>query len=446
MVADSENVHALRPLEEAAALEWLKAQPDGRTAASQAELARRWGLSRHQVSRRITSWMKRGLVRKDKGGALVATQSTERRAQDGASAEHVRPTSAPARKAEQPPAPDPAHARPGCAAQAVDVLEEKPRAPTPAHHTGGGIVEAGVCTLPSAPVAIQEAPPLSPAPPPAHSVPASATVRAHHVGSDRAVEVDALVAVPEGWVSYPISEWHIVLVGLGLILEASAAALSVPGFMRYFSGWPVAAGLLCALIEGGKFFLSIFLAALWHRSGWMRRLIGVLFIAGAMCVSAWMILNELIAMHMADHGVVAADIERKDSAMAISIRNQQQAVADVDRRIAQLDAMVDKSTASGKTKSALQLTEDSRKARTVLQDERKREAGALASLESQRTQGAAQARQADVDTAPSRRALQMLGMAADDITVDRWQFLAILMLLDPLAIFFATWAGSLRRR
>jgi hypothetical protein len=37
------NVTPIRPLDEAAALAWLKSQPGGRTNLPSAELARRWG-------------------------------------------------------------------------------------------------------------------------------------------------------------------------------------------------------------------------------------------------------------------------------------------------------------------------------------------------------------------------------------------------------------------
>jgi hypothetical protein len=118
-------------------------------------------------------------------------------------------------------------------------------------------------------VTVPDAPPLAPAPAPEHSVPASATVRAHPVGY-------GLVAVPETWVSYPISEWHILLGGVGFILEAITAWLSFPGFILYFPGWWAAAVVLCGVVEGGKFIPATVLAALWHRSSWVRRMSGYL--------------------------------------------------------------------------------------------------------------------------------------------------------------------------
>src|SRR5258708_29543791 len=65
------NVTPLRPLGEAAALEWLRAQPGGRTNLPAAELARRWGWQRYHVSRRLQRWKKNGLVAQQ-GRFLVA--------------------------------------------------------------------------------------------------------------------------------------------------------------------------------------------------------------------------------------------------------------------------------------------------------------------------------------------------------------------------------------
>jgi hypothetical protein len=52
----------IRELDEAAALDWLRAQPGGRVTLTAAELGRRWGWHRQRVGRRLTAWAKSGLV------------------------------------------------------------------------------------------------------------------------------------------------------------------------------------------------------------------------------------------------------------------------------------------------------------------------------------------------------------------------------------------------
>jgi hypothetical protein len=66
------NVTPIRPLDEAAALAWLKSQPGGRTDLPAAELARRWGWQRYTVTRRLQRWRKDGLVAR-RGRFIIAT-------------------------------------------------------------------------------------------------------------------------------------------------------------------------------------------------------------------------------------------------------------------------------------------------------------------------------------------------------------------------------------
>src|SRR5262245_47298527 len=59
-----ENVVTLHALSEAQALDWLRAQPGGRIAASAAALGRQWGWHRQRVGRRLDAWAKAGIVKR----------------------------------------------------------------------------------------------------------------------------------------------------------------------------------------------------------------------------------------------------------------------------------------------------------------------------------------------------------------------------------------------
>jgi hypothetical protein len=48
-----DNVIPLQPLDDDAALAWLRVQPDGRTTLTAAALARRWGWPEHRARRRL---------------------------------------------------------------------------------------------------------------------------------------------------------------------------------------------------------------------------------------------------------------------------------------------------------------------------------------------------------------------------------------------------------
>jgi hypothetical protein len=68
MVQASEKVTTIaevapfRPFDEAAALERLRSQPDGRTKLLPAELGQRWGWHALVVGRRLKAWQSAGII------------------------------------------------------------------------------------------------------------------------------------------------------------------------------------------------------------------------------------------------------------------------------------------------------------------------------------------------------------------------------------------------
>jgi len=66
------EIAPIRPFDEAAALDWLRSQPGGRTNMPAAELGRRWGWHRQRASRRLKAWQKAGLVTRRGNIVMVA--------------------------------------------------------------------------------------------------------------------------------------------------------------------------------------------------------------------------------------------------------------------------------------------------------------------------------------------------------------------------------------
>jgi hypothetical protein len=79
VVAD--NITAIRPLDEVAALAWLRSQPGGSITLPAAALARRWGWPEHRARRRLNAWQKSGLVRR-RGRAVTAVGGSVSRTVD----------------------------------------------------------------------------------------------------------------------------------------------------------------------------------------------------------------------------------------------------------------------------------------------------------------------------------------------------------------------------
>jgi hypothetical protein len=145
-----------------------------------------------------------------------------------------------------------------------------------------------------------------------------------------------------------------------------------------------------------------------------------------------------------DRGAATSAIETQDAALAARIDVQAHQVADLDRRIAQIDAAIEKATMQGRTKGAMQLAEGQRQARAGLVEERKREAGTVASLQSERATVAARAHQAETEAAPIRYVAELIGANTDSERAIRWLIALMVLCCDPLAIAL-TAAASARK-
>jgi uncharacterized membrane protein len=199
-------------------------------------------------------------------------------------------------------------------------------------------------------------------------------------------------------------------------------------------------------IEASKLILAGLLAARWRTTTRIWRLVLIVVILNAMAISAVGVFDELTTMHLADRGAVTADVERRETELAILVQNQQAVVSDIDRRLGQIDAAVEKATALGKAKGAMQIVEDQRKPRATLLEDRKRATDALTALQMQQAQVRAQAHQIESAALPLRYAAMALGIAVDDELLMRWLCLMILVGLDAAAISVAavvsSWKGS----
>jgi hypothetical protein len=132
----------------------------------------------------------------------------------------------------------------------------------------------------------------------------------------------------------------------------------------------------------------------------------------------------------------AADIDGR-------ITVQASVVADLDRRIAQIDDVVEKATAKGRTGAALALAAQQRKTRAELAAQRTAEAKALADLQVEKAGIDGQRKVADANLGPVRYLATLL--AAGDQDVLRWFILVVALLLDPAAVLLLLAASSAGR-
>jgi hypothetical protein len=124
-------------------------------------------------------------------------------------------------------------------------------------------------------------------------------------------------------------------------------------------------------------------------------------------------------------GAKAADIDAR-------IGVQAAVLADVARRLAQVDTAVEGVARRGRGAEALDLVAGQRKNRAELAAARVVEAKALAGLQVERAAVDGQRRVVEADLGPVRYLAQLIG-ATDEQTM-RWFVLAVALLLDPGAV------------
>jgi uncharacterized coiled-coil protein SlyX len=167
-------------------------------------------------------------------------------------------------------------------------------------------------------------------------------------------------------------------------------------------------------------------------------LIGVLMALNA--VGAYGFLAKAhIAQELAGNLNVAgrtADIEARLSV-------QTGVVADLDRRIAQIDTAVEKATDRGRSAVAMKLADEQRKARADLAGQRIREAKTLADLKVEKAGIDGQRKVAEADLGPVRYLATLIGAGDQDVL--RWFILIVALLLDPAAVLLLLAASSARR-
>ncbi len=119
-------------------------------------------------------------------------------------------------------------------------------------------------------------------------------------------------------------------------------------------------------------------------------------------------------------------------------------VADLDRRLGQIDTAIEEAAKRGRTTTALAAIEGQRKARAELAGQRQRESVALADLKAERAATAARGRQIETEAAPIRYVAELIGTDTDSERAIRWLIALMVLCCDPLAIAL-TAAASARR-
>jgi hypothetical protein len=229
---------------------------------------------------------------------------------------------------------------------------------------------------------------------------------------------------------------------VALALACVSAAFSIDGLTAIFAGafWPVI--IMGATLEAGKLVAAAWLTEYWHSAPSVLRLVLVAMIGVLMSLNAVGVFGFLTRAHL-DH-MAAVDLALADGTADTEVRLaiQGQTVADLDRRIAQIDAAIDELTRLGRPVGAMTISDQKRRDRADIVVARQREAQALAGLQIEKARIDAQRRRAEADVGPVRYLAELMGIPATDLERPvRLLTLALVVVLDPMAVLLLLAAG-----
>jgi len=198
-----------------------------------------------------------------------------------------------------------------------------------------------------------------------------------------------------------------------------------------------------ATLEAGKLVAVARLTENWHSSPFLLRLILVAMNGVLMSLNAVGVFGFLTKAHL-DH-MMAVDLALADKSADTEARLaiQGRTIADLDRRIAQIDAAIEESTRLGRPVGAMTLADQKRRDRADLVAARQLEFQALASLQIDRAKTNAQRKRTEADVGPVRYLAELIGAPATDLEQPvRLLTLALVAVLDPMAVALLLAAGS----
>ena len=174
------------------------------------------------------------------------------------------------------------------------------------------------------------------------------------------------------------------------------------------------------------------------------RLALIIFILGLAVINAAGVYAQLVSAHVGERGAAASHLEAQTADLDAKTDVQAHKVADLDRRLGQIDSTIEEAAKRGRTNAAISVMEGQKRARTALVEERNREAGTLAALKAERAAVAAQGKRIETEAAPIRYVAELVGADTDSEQAISWLILMMVMCCDPLAIALTAAASAPR--
>ena len=262
-------------------------------------------------------------------------------------------------------------------------------------------------------------------------------------GGDEVATGSSTVPIPA---SPPSSPWWrsdlmtFAAYAAAVALASCAAVFSINGMRGLFPGWPDAIVALAIVMEGTKLVAVAWLSRHWRRTWWFWRLALVAGIVGLAVINASGVYSQLVNAHLGDRAIATSAVEIQTATAGAMIQVQTDTIADIDRRLGQIDDAVAEMTKRGRTNGALDAIQSQRKARADLVAERRHEADILTKLKTEQAAVAARVRAVEVESAPLRYVAQLIGATTEEAI--RMLILLMVLTCDPLAIALTAAAAA----
>jgi hypothetical protein len=215
-------------------------------------------------------------------------------------------------------------------------------------------------------------------------------------------------------------------------LACVAAFFSVAGMVEVFPGAPVAVMAFAGSMEAAKLIIAGWLAANWPVAGWKLRTVLVALVTGLATINAAGVFGKLVEAHVAAAATARAGVSERMAVVDARLTSQSATVADLDRRISQIDAAVEESTRRGRTSVAMNLADQQRKTRDAMVARRQAATATLLDTQAQRAALNAETARVEAAAGPVQDLAVMVGTDAE--TAVRWLILLMVLCCDPAAI------------
>jgi hypothetical protein len=278
------------------------------------------------------------------------------------------------------------------------------------------------------------------------AVAAKATEHAEAAPHTAIVPAPSVVAVPAATApalrARTTSLVNVLAYVVAVALAGIAAYFSIRGMIVLFPGSPTAIVVMGVAMEAAKLVTVAFLANQWRLLGGLSRSVLVALVTGLAAINAAGVYSQLVAAHFGDRVSATSAVETEASALAAKTEVQTQTVADLDRRVGQIDTAISEMLRRGRTAGALEAIGAQRKLREALVSQRRHEAETLAALKSEAGAVAAKSRQIEVEAAPIMYVAQLMGATTEQAI--RLLILLMVMTCDPLALALTATASRPR--